>query len=387
MVASPEEIARGEVTDVYFIRTREILESRGIRKRVRAEIMVKSFPRAWPWGLFGGLEEVLEIMQGHPVTIRSIPEGARFQPYTPVMEIEGDYLDFGVFETAILGCVCQASGIMTAAARVVKVADGRPVVSFGARRMHPAIAPMVERNAYVGGCAGVAAVKSAELVGIEPTGTIPHALILIMGDTVEATRAFHEVIDTRLPRVSLVDTFNDEKFESLNVARALGKDLYAVRVDTTSSRRGNFYRILHEIRWELDLAGYEHVRLFASGGLNERSIAGLNPVADAYGVGTAITGAPTVDFSLDIVEVEGEPVAKRGKKSGSKDLYRCFACDEDILVPRDSAAPRCSHCGSDPLPILETVMQGGRRTAPPPPVADLRQRVLSTMERLPVDPL
>ena len=135
LIASPEEIAEGKVTDVYFIRTRQILNARGIHENVRVEIMVKSFPENCQWALFAGLDEVLEIMEGHPVTIRALAEGTPFKPYLPVMEIEGDYLDFGIYETAILGCLCQSSGIATAAARCVKLAAGRPVVSFGARRM------------------------------------------------------------------------------------------------------------------------------------------------------------------------------------------------------------------------------------------------------------
>ncbi len=387
LVASPEEIAEGKVTDIYFIRTREILEKLGIRKRVRVEIMAKSFPRKWPWALFAGLDEVLEVMEGHPVTIRSLAEGTPFGPYTPVMEIEGDYLDFGIFETAILGCLCQASGIATAAARIVKLADGRPVISFGARRMHPVLAPLVERNAYIGGCTGVSAVKSAEVLGLEPTGTMPHTLILIMGDTVEATRAFHEVVDPKVPRVSLVDTFNDEKFESLAVAEALGQDLNAVRLDTASSRRGDFLRIFEEVRWELDLKGHTHVKLFASGGLNEGSIVKLNTAVDAYGVGTAISGAPTVDYSLDIVEVDGVPVAKRGKMSGSKDLYRCPVCRRDTTVPRGSGPPPCGECGGKGVPLLETVMEDGRRTHPPAKPEEIRQRVIDTMEGLEVEPI
>jgi nicotinate phosphoribosyltransferase len=68
--------------------------------------------------------------------------------------------------------------------------------------MHPAIAPMVERSAFIGGCDGVAVVKSAEFIGEEPVGTMPHALMLVMGDTVEATRAFHEIISKKYPDFS-----------------------------------------------------------------------------------------------------------------------------------------------------------------------------------------
>ncbi|HUU81327.1 MAG TPA: hypothetical protein VMW90_07755 [Acidobacteriota bacterium] len=58
---------------------------------------------------------------------------------------------------------------------------------------------------------------------MEPVGTMLHTLVLIIGDTVEATKAFHEIIEPRVKRVSLIDTFNDEKIEAINVANALGQ--------------------------------------------------------------------------------------------------------------------------------------------------------------------
>lgn len=68
-------------------------------------------------------------------------------------------------------------------------------------------------------------------------------------------------------------------------AETLGERLNAVRLDTPSSRRGNFKRIVEEVRWELDLRGYEHVKIFLSGGLDEESLKELADVADAFGVG------------------------------------------------------------------------------------------------------
>ncbi|MFB0520512.1 MAG: hypothetical protein ACETWD_03670 [Desulfatiglandales bacterium] len=128
-------------------------------------------------------------------------EGTIFRTQQPVMEICGRYLDFGQYETALLGLICQASGIGTMAARCKKAAGKREVISFGTRRMHPTIAPLIERNAYIGGCDGVSASLEARLVEKEPVGTMPHALILIMGDTVKATKAFDEVIEPRVRRV------------------------------------------------------------------------------------------------------------------------------------------------------------------------------------------
>jgi len=258
------------------------------------------------------------------------------------MEVEGVYRDFCVFETAMLCLICQASGVATRAARVRIAAGDRVVASFGARRMHPAIAPMIERSAYIGGCDGVAILLSAELIEAEPVGTMPHGLILVMGDTLEAVKAFDEVIDRKIKRVALIDTFNDEKFEALRVAEGMGKALYAMRLDTPSTRRGDFYRIFEEVRWELDLRGFKDVKLFASGGLDERTVRHLAPVVDAFGVGTSISNAPVLDFAMDIMEIEGKPLAKRGKWSGAKDLFSCPLCGARKVVPLGTMAGPCS---------------------------------------------
>ncbi len=344
-IADFDAVRRGEVVDVYFTRTKQILKAKGIDARVKAEFMCKGLPQGWNWAVLSGLEEVFSLIADLDIKVRAMPEGTFFHPFEPVMEIEGRYLDFGFLETAILGLICQASGVTTMAARCKKAAGNKTLFSFGARRMHPALAPMLERNAWIGGCDGVAVGMGAALVGQEPVGTMPHALILIMGDTVSATKAFDEVIDPAVRRISLVDTFQDEKFEALRVAEAMGDRLWGIRLDTPASRRGNMVKIIEEVRWELDLAGYHDVKITVSGGLTEESIAALAPLVDAFGVGTTISNAPVIDFSMDLVEVNGRPIAKRGKRAGSKKVMRCSHCFRDQVIPR-GAEPEPCPCGN-----------------------------------------
>lgn len=352
-----DQIKAGKVTDVYFERTKAILKARNIDKTVTAEFMAKSLPAEYDWAVFAGANEVLELLKDLPLEIEMLPEGSIFHEREPVLSITGKYLTFGVYETAILGYLCPASGIATKAARVRKVAGEKPAISFGARRMHPSIAPVVERNAYIGGMDGVATVAAAEYLGQEPVGTIPHALILIMGDTVEATRAFDEIIEKNVNRVSLVDTFSDEKFESLRVAEALGDNLFGVRLDTPGSRRGDMVDIMEEVRWELDQKGFNDVKLFISGGLDEYSIRNYNHVADAYGVGTSVSTAKVIDYSMDIVDIDGKPIAKRGKRSGRKQLWRCEECFTYETTPRITGEdkPNCPDCGNAMKLLLQQI--------------------------------
>jgi len=385
-IADQKEIKEGKITDVYFERTLTILKAKGIDKRVRAEFIVKTLPRfpggGWDWAVLAGIEECAELFQGLKVSVRAMREGTIFHPYEPVMEIEGRYTEFGVYETALLGFICQASGIATQAARCKKLAGDRKVISFGARRMHPAIAPMIERSAYIGGCDGVAVIKSAELIEEKASGTMPHALVILMGGSIQAVKAFHEVIDPKIKRVALVDTFNDEKFEAIGVAQALGKDLYAVRIDTPASRRGNFAKILEEVRWELDLRGFRDVKIFVSGGIEEAHIPALNPFVDAYGIGTSISNAPVVDFAMDIVEVEGEPLAKRGKMSGAKQVVRCRKCFNSVVVPLREQRSTCA-CGGHYESLLMFCIKDGKILERLPKPAAIRQSVLAQLQLLP----
>jgi len=244
---------------------------------------------------------------------------------------------------------------------------------------------MIERNAFIGGCDGVAVTKSAELIDADPTGTIPHSLVLMVGDTVEALRAFHDVVDTKVRRVALIDTLQDEKFEAIRVAEALGKDLYAVRLDTPSSRRGDFYRIIEEVRWELDLRGFGHVKILASGGIDEYEILNLNPVVDGYGVGTSIANAPVLNFALDIMEIEGRPVAKRGKWSGAKAVYRRRGTSETLVLPEGKKPP--GRDGATWEPLLKPLVAAGRIARDLPPPRTLRDFVLDQLTRVPLDTL
>jgi nicotinate phosphoribosyltransferase len=377
-IATPEEIRSGWVTDVYFERTKEILEAKGIDKNVIMEARAQKLPQG-EWGVFCGIHETVKLLEGMPFDLWALPEGTLFKAREPVLLVGCNYREFCVYETALLGFLCQASGIATKAARCVIAAQGRPVISFGARRMHPAIAPMIERAAFIGGCEGVASVAAAELLGEQPRGTIPHALVLIMGDSASATLAFDEVIDKSVRRVALVDTFGDEKFESLENAELLDSNIYAVRLDTTASRRGDMVAIAREVRWELDIRGYENVKIFVSGGLDEESIRLLNEVVDAYGVGTAISNAKVIDFALDIVEIEGEAIAKRGKESGAKQLYVCDDCRRRIITLFSKELRECPSCRGPVEGKLVQFLKEGELIRELPSPQEVREYVLSQL--------
>jgi nicotinate phosphoribosyltransferase len=299
------------------------------------------------------------------------------------MRIEGPYGEFCLYETPMLGLLCQASGVATRAARIRKAAGNKTIVAFGIRRMHPALAPMLDRAAYIGGFDGVSSLIGAKTIGAEPMGTMPHALIIVFGNQVEAWKAFDEIMPPEVPRIALVDTYYDEKMEALMAADALEERLFGVRLDTPSSRKGNFAEIIREVRWELDIRGYRHVKILVSGGLDEDSVKALgNAGADAFGVGTSVSNAPTIDFAMDIVEIDGKLCAKRGKMGGKKEVWRCRECLTDTVLPFDAKAPSCPRCGGKTESMLKPLIKNGKIVAILPKPKEIRKYVLKQLEKL-----
>ncbi len=310
--ATHDEIRCGATTDVYFVKTKEIL--RHLDKEdtpVAAEIFANRS------GVLAGVGEALRLLESVPVEVWAQQEGSEVQEEEVVMVIKGPYGAFGIYETALLGMLASTSGWATRARRVSSVTDEVPIVCFGARHVHPAVAPVMEKAAWVGGVDGVSCILAARLLGIEPTGTVPHAAVLITGSTVEVARAYHEVIPEEDKRVILVDTFHDEVRETMRVAQEMGEDLDAVRLDTPSERGRVTPALVRETRAWLDKEGFEHVEVFVSGGVDPERIPRLVEAgADGFGVGSYIAEADPLFMTMDIKEVDGVDVAKRGRLPG-----------------------------------------------------------------------
>ncbi len=394
-VATVEEVLSGEVTDIYFRRTVETLRKAGLDNVVvRAEFHVTSLPRGYKWAVFAGLKEVINLITraGLKVTVYALPEGTIFYEDEPLMVIEGRYVDFAVYETAILGILRHYSSIATKAARLKKLAGDRKILFFGARAVHPVIQPMVDRAAYIGGCDAVANVVGARLLGKEPIGTMPHALMIIFrqvaGDHTLAWAWFDKAMPENVPRIVLVDTFYDEREETLLAIRILGDKLSGIRLDTPGSRRGNMKKILKEIRWTLKLLGKENVKIVVSGGIDEKEVQELRDLVDAFGIGTSIAFPPSVDISMDIVEVYDPklerwvPITKRGKLPGFKQVYRCWCSMKDEIVPWN--AKPCIKCedGSEPEPLLKKYVEDGKLVQDLPSEDEIRNYVLRQLEKV-----
>jgi nicotinate phosphoribosyltransferase len=349
-VVSEAAIRDGTATDAYFLRTEETLEAADRNPRVVTEVTQDQFPTG-EFDLLAGVKDAAHLLEGLPVDVDAMAEGQLFDG-GPVMRIEGPYLEFARYETSLLGLLSHQSGVATAALEARRAAPNSSVLSFGARHVHPAIAPVVERGALIGGLDGFSHVAAGEILGREASGTMPHALVIAFGDQEIAWTAFDETVAADVPRIAIADTYSDEKDESIRAAEALGEALDGVRLDTTSSRRGDFRHIVREVRWELDARGYEDVDIFVSGGLGPADLRELRDVADGFGVGGHVSNADPLDFALDIVELDGELAAKRGKLSGVKQAFRTPDGGHHVGLA-DRADPE------DGDPLLEPLLRDG----------------------------
>ncbi|MCL2147227.1 MAG: nicotinate phosphoribosyltransferase [Synergistaceae bacterium] len=317
--ATHEEIISGATTDVYFVKIRGVLEKIGrLNVLVAAEIFARSK------GVFAGLQEVKTILTQKNLQVEAIAEGESFSAAEVIMTIRGSYADFGIYETTILGILASSCGWATRARECVEAAGGKSVLSFGARHLHPAVSSVMDYIAVkFGGCSGASSILGAKLCGLMPSGTIPHAAVLLTGDTLELARVYDEVLPMGESRTFLVDTFKDEAEETLRLADALGDKLNAVRLDTPGERGGVTAGLVREVRSRLDQAGFNAVKIVVSGGLDPDRIRLLvDAGADIFGVGSFISHAEPIDMTMDIKEIEGVNIAKRGRIPGLRSNSR-----------------------------------------------------------------
>jgi nicotinate phosphoribosyltransferase len=334
-----ERIRSGYYSDAYFVYTKQALEAENYRPRVTMQVFQKED------SLLGGIDEaiaVLKLCSGHrgpdgewlsgwdQLDVLALREGDPISPRESVLMIEGDYSLFAHLETVYLGCLARRSLIMRNVAEVVEAARGKQIFYFPARHDHWLVQTGDGWSAHVAGAIGVSTDAQASWWGGRGIGTVPHGLIAAYGgDTVRAARVFAEHFYPDMNITVLVDFRNDSLRTALEVAEALGPQLWGVRLDTSEElvdrglweQMGGFRptgvnpRLVEQVRAGLDQAGHQQVRIVASGGFTAQRIRefenGGVPV-DAYGVGSSLIRGRN-DFTADVVRLEGRPCAKEGR--------------------------------------------------------------------------
>src|SRR3954447_16795754 len=331
-----EKIRDGYYSDAYFNHTKALLEAEDRHPHVVMQVFQRQ--RA----VLGGVDEAIAVIkQGsgrrgadgrwtggwRDLEVRALHEGDELVPWESVMTIEGDYSLFAHLETVYLGCMARRTLVMRNVHEVVAAARGKPILFFPARHDHWLVQTGDGWAAHVAGAIGVSTDAQASWWGGRGVGTGPHGLIAAYGgDTVGAARAFAKRFAQDMNITVLVDFDNDSVTTALEVADALGGDLWGVRLDTSDKLADESLRRLHGgdaptgvapelvelTRERLDEAGFRDVRIVVSGGFNAERIRHFEAEGvrvDAYGVGSSLIRGSN-DFTADVVRVAGRPCAK-----------------------------------------------------------------------------
>jgi nicotinate phosphoribosyltransferase len=335
-----EKIRDGYYSDAYFNYTKALLEFDDHHPHVTMQVFQKRE------SVLGGIDEAIAVLKqcaGHRgpdgrwikgfdgLTVHALHEGDAIAPWETVMTIEGDYSLFAQLETVYLGCLARRTLIMRNVHHVVEAARGKQILYFPARHDHWLVQTGDGWAAHVAGAIGVSTDAQASWWGGRGVGTVPHALIAAYGgDTALAARKFADRYGAEMNVTVLVDFVNDSVRTALEVAEALGDDLWGVRLDTseaiadlalqrrhgTAAPTGVHPELVELTRAALDDRGFNRVRIVASGGFTAERIRAFEDAGvpvDAYGVGSSLIRGEN-DFTADVVLVDGRPCAKVGRE-------------------------------------------------------------------------
>ncbi|WP_037495286.1 quinolinate phosphoribosyl transferase [Solirubrobacter soli] len=334
-----EKIRDGYYSDAYFNLTKQLLEADDHHPRVLMQVFQRKE------SLLGGIDEAIAVLKqgsGHyegdvwlnawdKLEVKALHEGDEISPWETVMTIEGDYSEFAHLETVYLGVLARRTLIMRNVREVVEAARGKPILYFPARHDHWLVQTGDGWSAHIGGTVGVSTDAQSSWWGGRGVGTVPHALIAAYGgDTALAARKFADRFSRDMNVTVLVDFVNDSVRTALEVAEALGEDLWGVRLDTSNTLADESLRRLHGdaapkgvaaelvelVRTELDKHGYPDVRIVASGGFTAERITKFEEAGvpvDSYGVGSSLIRGSN-DFTADVVLNDGRPCAKVGRE-------------------------------------------------------------------------
>ena len=325
-----DRMRSGYYSDKYFVRTREVLLRDGYRPRVTMQVFGKQH------ALLGGIDEALAILKLCAIEWKDLEawalyDGDAIEPWESVLMIEGPYDAFAHLETLYLGVLARRTRVGTNTRRVVEAANGKEIMFFPARHDHWLVQTGDGYAAHIAGAIGVSTDAQASWWGSEGVGTVPHAMVAAFGgNTVLASKKFAEHMEPGIKLVTLVDFENDCERTSLEVAEALGVQLYGVRLDTSEmlvdksviNQMGQFKptgvtpQLAWNVRRALDRAGYSGVKIVVSGGFTVDKITEFEKAGapvDAYGVGSSLFQG-RFDFTADVVRHEGRPCAKVGRE-------------------------------------------------------------------------
>ncbi|HHT9153932.1 MAG TPA: nicotinate phosphoribosyltransferase [Candidatus Hypogeohydataceae bacterium YC40] len=409
----------GLVTDFYQLTMAAGYFQNNMNQPATFELFVRKLPENRSFLVAAGLEQALhylmhlhfskeavEYIKGHPVfkyvtkdffnylkkfrfsgDVYALPEGTPVFAEEPLIRITAPMIETQVVETYLLATINFQTLIASKAARVVLAAREREVVDFGSRRAHgPQAAVLAARACFIGGCLSTSNVLAGQQLGIPVMGTMAHSWVMAFDTEEEAFRAFHRVFPENT--ALLIDTYDTIRAACLVKELNIGDKLLAVRLDS-----GDILSLSKEVRKILDEAGLRHVKIMASGDLNEDKIDELmrnNAPIDLFGVGTEMVTSkdqPALGGIYKLVEQErcGERIP-RMKFSEEKVFYP--SCKQVYRFLNHSGVYQEDVLGVDKedmggQPLLEPVMINGKMCKELPDLKDIQNRTLESLSCLP----
>ena len=402
------------LTDLYELTMAAAYFENGIDRPATFELFIRSLPSSRGYLLAAGLEQALDYLENlafsseeidfvrrHPAfthvrdeffdflgqlrftgEVWAVAEGMPVFALEPLLRVTAPIIEAQIVETFLLTTITFQTLIATKAARVVQSAAGREVVEFGSRRANgPQAGVLAARAAYIGGCIGSSNVEAHYRFGVPSFGTLAHSFVMAYESEEQSLLDFSGVFPEHA--VLLLDTY--DTLAALDHVIAAGIRPPGVRLDS-----GDLVALSKEVRTRLDRAGLTSTRIFASGDLDEASIAALLAAGapiNAFGVGTALAtsqDAPSLSGVYKLVEFDRGP---RIKLSHDKLSYparkQVFRSIENAICVGDTIALADEALTGEPL--LACVMQEGERLAASPKLAEIQQRATQGLRSLPPD--
>ncbi len=405
-------------TDLYQLTMVAGYFERGINHKSTFELFVRNLPERRSYLIAAGLEQAIHYLENIRFTaeylkylkklpvfknvsreffdclrdfrfsgdVYAVPEGTVIFANEPIIRVTASMIEAQIIETYLLSIINYQTLIASKASRVVHAADGRGVVDFGTRRAHgPQAGLLAARACFIGGCVGTSNVLAAYELGIPPIGTVAHSWVMAYDDEYESFQDFHKVFPDNT--VLLIDTYDTIKGAQL--ATKIGKKLKGVRLDS-----GNITILSKRVRKILDDAGLEHVKITASGDLNEYKIVQMlskGACIDSFGVGTEMVTSkdvPALGGVYKLVEQEKEgrllPKMKFSKDKATcpskKQIYRFLnnkgMFRKDIIGLVDEEF--------DVEELLLPVMKKGKLIYKMPTVLQIQKTAEKNISQLPV---
>jgi nicotinate phosphoribosyltransferase len=416
------------LTDLYQINMMQAYLDHGATDTAVFEFFARTLPARRGFLLAAGLQQALEFLESLRFSadeiawlkstgrfkpnlldyladfrfsgdVHAMPEGTVFFANEPILRITAPLPQAQFVESRLINIVHFQSLIASKAARMRLAAPDKVLVDFGLRRAHGAEAGlMAARASYLTGFAGTATVLAGEMFGLPLYGTMAHSFIETFDDETAAFESFARARPDNL--VLLLDTYDTEAAAHKVVKlaprlQAAGITIRAVRLDS-----GDLIALSKRVRAILDAGGLSAVTIFVSGGLDEDSLAAFwrdDAPIDGIGIGTAMTTStdvPAIDCVYKLQEYAGLARRKRSENKatwpGRKQVWRRYDADDcmagDILAREAPSLPSPASgggMGGGGEPLLQLVMQGGKRTQPAETLDAIRARVKRELERLP----